>query len=111
MKRLNILIPGTLVCALIFVCALVGWHASQPSFADEKQNAKPVNWKHVTFKSERGKEEDVLVLEVWKSAAGDPKWPQLALLRLPPAISIMALSMIGTVSIFWALGLLVGSPA
>ena len=83
MKRLNILIPGTLVCALIFVCALVVWHASQPSFADEKQNA---NWKHVTFKSERGKEEDVLVLEVWKSAAGDPKWPQLALLRLPPAV-------------------------
>src|SRR5438552_13130658 len=73
MKRLNILIPGTLVCALIFVCALVGWHASQPSFADEKQNAKPVYWKHVTFKSERGKEEDVLVLEVWKSAAGEDR--------------------------------------
>jgi hypothetical protein len=86
MKRLNILIPGTLVSALILVCALVVWHTSQPSFADEKQSAKPAKWEHVTFKSEMGKEEDVLVFGVWKSAASDPKWPQLALLRLPPAV-------------------------
>jgi hypothetical protein len=81
MKRINILITGTLVCALV-----VAWHTSQPSFADEKQTAKPAKWEHVTFKSERGKDEDVMVLEVWKSAASDPKWPQLALLRLPPAV-------------------------
>jgi hypothetical protein len=86
MKRLNILIPWTFVCALILVCALVVWHTSQPSFADEKQSAKPTTWEHVTFKSEMGKEEDVLVLRVWKSAPSDPKWPQLALLRLPPAV-------------------------
>jgi hypothetical protein len=86
MTRLNILIPGTLVCALILACALAAWHTSQPSFADEKQSAKPAVWEHVTFKSEVGKEEDVLVLRVWRSAASDPKWPQLALLRLPPAV-------------------------
>jgi hypothetical protein len=81
MKRINILITGTLVCALV-----VAWHTSQPSFADEKQTVKPAKWEHVTFKSERGKDEDVMVLEVWKSAASDPEWPQLALLRLPPAV-------------------------
>src|SRR6267143_1796429 len=86
MMRLNILIPGTLVCALILACALVAWHTSQPSFADEEQSAKPAKWEHVTFKSKMGKEEDVLVLGVWRSAASDPKWPQLALLRLPPAV-------------------------
>ena len=86
MKRLNILIRGTLVCALMLACALQVWHTSQPSFADEKQSAKPAVWEHVTFKSEMGKEEDVLVLRVWRSAANDPKWPQLALLRLPAAV-------------------------
>ena len=86
MKRLNILIPGTLVGALMLVCVLVEWHTSQPSFADEKQSARPAKWEHVTFKSEMGKEEDVLVLRVWKSAVSDPKWPQLALLRLPPEV-------------------------
>jgi hypothetical protein len=64
----------------------VAWHPIQPSFADEKQTAKPATWEHVTFKSQRGNEEDVLVLRVWKSAPSDPKWPQLALLRLPPAV-------------------------
>jgi hypothetical protein len=86
MKQLNILIPGTLVCALILVCALVVWHTSQPSFAEEKQSAKPAKWEHVTFMSEMGKKEDVLVLRVWKSEATDPKWPQIALLGLPPAV-------------------------
>jgi hypothetical protein len=86
MKRINILITGTLLCALILVCAPVVWHTSQPSFADEKQTAKPTTWEHVTFKSQRGNEEDVLVLRVWKSVASDPKWPQLALLRLSPAV-------------------------
>jgi hypothetical protein len=86
MKRINILITGTLVCALILVCALVVWHPSQLSFADETQNVKPATWKHVTFRSEMGKKEDILVLGVWNSSASDPKWPQLALLRLPPAV-------------------------
>jgi hypothetical protein len=85
MKRLNIL-SGTLVCALILACALVVRHTSQPSFAHEKQSAKPGEWEHVTFKSDIGKPEDVLVLRVWRTAANDPKWPQLALLRLPPAV-------------------------
>lgn len=86
MKRFNILIPGTLVCALVWMCALAVWHASQPSFADEKQNNKQAAWEHVTFKSEMGKEVEVQVLRVWKLAASDPKWPQLALLRMPPAV-------------------------
>ena len=86
MKRLNILIPGTLVCALILACGLAVWPTSHRSLADEKQGAKPGEWEHVTFKSEMGKEEDILVLRVWRSAASDPKWPQLALLRLPPAV-------------------------
>jgi len=85
MKRLNILIPGTLVCAVVWVCALGVWHTSQPSFADEKQNSKPAEWEHVTFKLEMGKEVDIQVLRVWKLPTSDPKWPQLALLRLPPA--------------------------
>ena len=86
MKRLNILIPGTLVCALILACTLAVRRTSQLSFADEKQSAKPGEWEHVTFTSGVGKGEDVLVLRLWKSAAGDPNWPQLALLRLPPAV-------------------------
>jgi hypothetical protein len=85
MKR-HILIPGTLVCAVILVCGLVVWHTSQPSFADENQSAKPAKWEHVPFTSKISKEEDVLVLGIWKSAASDPKWPQLALLRLPPSV-------------------------
>jgi hypothetical protein len=86
MKRLNILIPRTLICTLILACAVGVWHTSQPSFAGEKQSAKPTKWEHVNFKSDLGKDEDVLVLRVWKSAPSDPKWPQLALLRLPPAV-------------------------
>ena len=78
MKR--ILILGALVCGLAV------WHTSQPSLADKKQNAKAAKWEPVTFKSETGKEEAVMVLRIWDSAAGDPKWPQVALLRLPPAV-------------------------
>src|SRR6202008_1756958 len=59
---------------------------SRSSFADEKQIARPTKWEHVTSKSGMGKEQDVLVLRIWKSAASDPKWPQLALLRLPPTV-------------------------
>jgi len=86
MKRLKILIPGTLVCTLILGSALVVGHTSRSSLADEKQIAQPTKWEHVTFKSRVGKEQDVLVLRIWKSAASDPKWPQLALLRLPPTV-------------------------
>jgi hypothetical protein len=82
MKR--ILISGTLVSALILLFAQVGWDTGKPSLVDEKQSAKPAKWEQITFKSEIGKEESVLVLRVWKSAASDSKWPQLALLRLPP---------------------------
>jgi len=51
-----------------------------------KQSAKPAMWEQVTFRSETGKEDSVSVLRIWDSAAGDTKWPQLALLRLPPAV-------------------------
>src|ERR1700741_350181 len=70
----------------ILVCALAAWHTSQPSLADKKQGAKSAKWEQVTFKSETGKVENVMVLRIWDSAAGDTKWPQLALLRLPPAV-------------------------
>jgi hypothetical protein len=70
----------------ILVGVLAVWHTSQPSFADKKQSAKAAKWEQVTFKSETGKEEAVMVLRIWDSAAGDPKWPQVALLRLPPAV-------------------------
>jgi hypothetical protein len=86
MKRFKILIPGTLVCTLILVCALVVEHTSRSSLADEKQIAQPTKWEHVTFKSGIGIEQDVLVLRIWQSAPSDAKWPQLALLRLPPAV-------------------------
>jgi hypothetical protein len=78
MKR--ILILGILVCALAM------WHTRLPSFADKKQSTKAAKWEEVTFKSETGKEQAVMVLRIWDSAAADPKWPQLALLRLPPAV-------------------------
>ena len=83
MKR--ILISGILVSALILFFAQVVLHTGEPSLADEKQSAKPAQWEQITFKPEIGKEESLLVLRIWKSAASDPKWPQLALLRLPPA--------------------------
>jgi hypothetical protein len=70
----------------ILMCALVVWHTSRPSLADKKQSAKPAEWEQVTFKLETGKEENVMVLRIWDSAAGDLKWPQLALLRLPPVV-------------------------
>ena len=78
MKR--ILIPG------ILLCALAVWCTSQLSLADNKQSAKAAQWEQVTFKSETGKEEAAMVLRIWDSVAGDPKWPQVALLRLPPAV-------------------------
>jgi len=77
MKR--ILILGALVCALVV------WHARWPSLADKKESIKAAKWEQVTFKLETGKEENALVLRIWDSAAADPKWPQLALLRLSPA--------------------------
>jgi hypothetical protein len=77
MKR--ILILGTLACALGV------WHASWPSLADQKQSAKPAKWEQLTFKLAPGTVENVIVLRIWDSAAADPKWPQLALLRLSPA--------------------------
>jgi hypothetical protein len=77
MKRILIL--------AILVCALVVWHASRPSLADSKQSAKAAKWEQVTFKPEVGKEENVMVLRIWDSAAADSKWPQLALVRLPVA--------------------------
>jgi hypothetical protein len=85
MKRLNSLVRGTLVCAVVGGCALVAWHPSRPTFAGEKQSGKPAEWERVTFESGRVKG-DVLVFRAWKSAPSDPKWPQLALLRMPPAI-------------------------
>jgi hypothetical protein len=78
MKR--ILIPG------ILLCALAVWCTSQLSLADKKQGAKAAQWEQVIFRSETGKEEGVKVLRIWDSVAGDPKWPQVALLRLPPAV-------------------------
>jgi len=78
MKR--ILIPG------ILLCALAVWCTSQLSLADNKQSAKAAQWEQVTFKSETGKEEAAMVLRIWDSVAGDPKWPQVALLRLSPAV-------------------------
>ena len=47
---------------------------------------KNAQWEEVLFKSRTGRQEKVLVLRLWDSAANDPKWPQLALLRLPPAV-------------------------
>jgi hypothetical protein len=78
MKR--ILIPG------ILLCALAVWCTSQLSLADNKQSAKAAQWEQVTFKSETDKEEAAMVLRIWDSVAGDPKWPQVALLRLSPAV-------------------------
>jgi hypothetical protein len=78
MKKL--LIPGILACA-----TLVG-HTGQPSLADKKQSDKAAKWEQVTVKLEDGKEVNVLVLKLWDSAAADPKWPQLALARLPPSV-------------------------
>jgi hypothetical protein len=72
----------------ILVCALAVWYTSRPSLANKKQNAKAANWEQMTFKSETGKEQAVMVLRIWDSAAADQKWPQLALLRLPPAVYI-----------------------
>jgi hypothetical protein len=73
MKR--ILVFGALVCAM---CAC---HVSSPSSADEKPSAQ---WDPVTIKLESGDAERVLVLRIWDSPARDPKWPQLALLRMSP---------------------------
>ena len=72
----------TLILAIL-VCALAVWHASRLSLADTKQSAKAAKWEQVTFKPEVGKEENVMVLRIWDSAAADAKWPQLALVRLP----------------------------
>jgi hypothetical protein len=77
MKR--ILILGTLACTLVM------GHASWSSLADKKESAKAAKWEQVTFKLDKGKEESAMVLRIWDSAAADPKWPQLALLRLSPA--------------------------
>ena len=77
MKRILIL--------AILACALAEWHASRPSLADSKQSAKAAKWEQMTFKPEVGKEEHVMVLRIWDSAAADSKWPQLALVRLPAA--------------------------
>src|SRR5215471_3729117 len=74
MKR--IVIPGTLVCAMFL------WYTSLPTFAG-KETSKSATWEHTTFKTDRGTEQ-VLVLRLWDSTAADPKWPQLALLRLTP---------------------------
>jgi hypothetical protein len=60
--------------------------AKQSAKPATKQSAEPGMWERVTIKLTIGKEEDVLVLRVWKSAANDPKWPQLALLRVSPAV-------------------------
>lgn len=76
----RILIPG------ILLCSLAVWCTSQLSLADIKQSAKAAQWEQVTFKSETGKEEAAMVLRIWDSVAGDPKWPQVALLRLSPAV-------------------------
>lgn len=77
MKR--ILIPGILVCVLLV------WHMGRPSLADKLKSDQAAKWEPITFKSSAGKEINVSVLRIWKSAAADPKWPQLALVRLPPA--------------------------
>lgn len=86
MKRLNILIPGSVVCELIVVCGLVAWYSSQPSLARQKPNDQAAKWEHLSFRSATGKDVDVLVLRLWDSAASDPRWPQLALLRLQPDV-------------------------
>jgi hypothetical protein len=52
--------------------------------AAKKQKA--ANWEPVTFKSEARDDEVVMVLRIWDSAAGDPKWPQVALLRMSPLV-------------------------
>ena len=76
MKR--IVIPGILVCVLFL------WYTSQPTFAGKQKTSKSATWEHTTFKTNKGTEQ-VLVLRLWDSDAADPKWPQLALLRLSPA--------------------------
>jgi hypothetical protein len=73
MKR--ILVFGALAFA-ISVC-----HTNWQSSAGEKPSA---NWDPVTIKLESGDTEKVLVLRIWNSPAHDPKWPQLALLRMSP---------------------------
>jgi hypothetical protein len=73
---------------VILVCSLILWPTSRPFPAEQKQSAKPAEWEKVTFKPETGKEVNVMVLRIWDSAAADPKWPQLALLRLPPPVYI-----------------------
>lgn len=76
MKRIIIL--GILAYALVIL------HTDQLSLADKKQSTNAAKWESVTFKSATG-DVEVKVLRIWDSPAGDPKWPQLALLRLPPA--------------------------
>lgn len=61
--------------------AICGCYTSWRSFADEKS---PATWDSVTIKLESGDTERVLVLRIWDSPARDPKWPQLALLRMSP---------------------------
>jgi hypothetical protein len=72
------LIPGILVCAFFL------WHTSQPSFASKQKTSKSAAWEQVTFMSADGTAQQVQVLRLWDSKAADPRWPQLALLRLSP---------------------------
>jgi hypothetical protein len=81
MRPLNILL------FLLVVCFATVMQAQTPApKSGPKQRVQPAEWEHVTFKSETGKDEDVMVLRIWNSSAGQPKWPQLALLRLPPTV-------------------------
>jgi hypothetical protein len=76
----RILVSGMVVCALLV------WHKDRSPLADDDQSSQPAKWERVIFRSEAGKEEAVMVLRIWDSAARDSKWPQLALLRLPPTV-------------------------
>src|SRR6266849_11135015 len=69
----------------VMVFALCGWLMSASS-ADKKPADKKsaAMWEPITFKLESGETESILVLRIWDSPARDPKWPQLALLRMSP---------------------------
>jgi hypothetical protein len=79
MKKRMLILP-------FLACVLILWHLTELSFASKDKNSGAAQWEVIPFKTMTGKQEKVLVLRLWDSAANDPKWPQLALLRLPPAV-------------------------
>ncbi len=67
------------VCIIVF--AICGFRMAWQSHANEKSAA---TWEPITFTLQSGQTENILALRIWDSPARDPKWPQLALLRMSP---------------------------